>query len=67
MATIVLEGVEHTVGDEDCSQCWSDGPLECTEEDCSGLLHTEFGDENYNGDYWLYYLCDVCGSTSRPI
>lgn len=46
----------HRVGDEDCAECYK-GPFPC---DCGGLLHYEFGDENWD-DYWLYSKCDRCG------
>jgi len=58
-------GVDHDVGDEGCRACWSGFPLPCGEKDCKGLVHTTFGDENMDCDYWLYYKCDVCGSTDR--
>ena len=47
----------HLVGDQDCGSCWK-GPGAC---DCGGLIHYEFGDENMDGDYWLYSQCDECG------
>lgn len=60
-------GWEHYVGREDCPGCWSDAwPVSCETEGCGGLVHAEFEDENYDGDYWLSYRCDRCGSTDRP-
>jgi hypothetical protein len=54
----------HVVGDEDCAEGWcgSEYPKPCDEEDCDGLIHADFGDEDYDGDYWLYTECDKCGS-----
>lgn len=50
----------HAVGDPACSTCWN-GPWPCG-GGCPGLVHTEFGDENADCDYWLYSRCDACGS-----
>lgn len=58
MATFKIDGVEHEIGDKECSDCWSGYPKPCK---CGGLIHAEFGDENYDMDYWLYYKCDLCG------
>ena len=49
---------EHKIGDMGCSECWRDYPKLC---ECKGLIHASFGDENYDGDYWLYTKCDKCG------
>lgn len=57
-------GVDHPVGIEGCRACWNGYPMPCREEGCAGLVHTTFGDENADMDYWLYYKCDVCGSTN---
>lgn len=59
----------HTVGDAECTVGWCGGisgyPENCEfTEGCNGLVHAEFGDENGDGDYWLYYKCDQCGETS---
>lgn len=56
--TITIDGVKHKVGDKECGECWTDYPTKC---DCGGLIHAEFGDENYDCDYWLYTKCDKCG------
>jgi hypothetical protein len=58
MATFKIDGVDHEIGDKECSDCWSGYPKPCK---CGGFIHAKFGDENYDGDYWLYYSCDVCG------
>jgi hypothetical protein len=52
---------------DDCNSCWSsDWPKKCSDPECKGYVHTEFGEENYDGDYWLNYCCDQCGSTDSP-
>jgi len=28
---------------------------------CGGDVHSHFGDENADMDYWLYYHCHKCG------
>jgi len=28
---------------------------------CGGDVHSHFGDENADGDYWLRYHCHTCG------
>ena len=56
--TFTIDGRDHVIGDKDCLACWFDEALPCK---CGGLVHTEFGDENYDGDYWLWYRCDKCG------
>jgi hypothetical protein len=53
----------HTIGDPKCHVCWNGRANPC---ECGGLVHNEFGDENYDGDYWLSYLCEKCGSTDGP-
>ena len=58
MVTMLLDGEELKVGEEDCEACWSGYPKRC---ECGGLVHAEFGDENYGGDYWLLRKCDSCG------
>lgn len=50
---------EHTIGDKECSGCWSTDRIE--ECECGGVVHNEFGDENYDCDYYLVYKCDKCG------
>lgn len=56
---------KHIVGNESCTLGWCGGPhgypKPCLRNECDGLVHAEFGDENYDGDYWLYTECDVCG------
>lgn len=57
-------GYQHIVGDLDCTEGWCDRgngyPKPC--QHCAdGLVHADFGDENYDCDYWLYTKCDVCG------
>lgn len=56
---------EHIVGNVSCTEGWCGGtsghPEPCEREGCEGLVHAEFGDESYEGDYWLYTKCDVCG------
>lgn len=54
-----VDGKEHEVGNIKCPDCWGDYPYRHI--NCGGLIHSEFGDENYNGDYWLYTKCDKCG------
>ena len=63
-ATIDVSGeriYKHKVGDEKCQEGWCDGgdrwPKRCK---CGGLVHADFGDENSDGDYWLYRKCDRC-------
>lgn len=53
---------DHVIGDPACSECWT-SPIPCT---CGGLIHDEFGDENYNGDYWTWRKCDQCGDDFQP-
>lgn len=62
-AKLIIDFSEHYVGDKECSGCWDGYPKPCS---CGGLIHACFGDENYDGDYWLYYKCDMCGETSPP-
>lgn len=56
-------GYEHRIGDEDCSEGWcgSTYPKSCEKEECTGLVHANFGDEDSDCNYWLYTKCDVCG------
>jgi hypothetical protein len=66
-------GDEHRIGDRECDEGWCGAfsyprPCEGTsrihaegEDRCPGLVHASFGDENADGDYWLYIRCDVCG------
>jgi hypothetical protein len=49
----------HKVGDKRCPECFGSAwPVPCK---CGGEIHSEFGDENSDGDYWLYTACDQCG------
>ena len=50
-------GIKHEIDNPNCHECWHE-PSRCK---CGGLIHTEFGDEDYDGDYWLYHKCDRCG------
>lgn len=56
---------QHEVGNAECEEGWCGNnlPKPCP---CGGLIHADFGDENYDCDYWLYYKCDRCGSTEPP-
>lgn len=52
--------------DGECKACWPNYPKPCTEKDCKGLVHAEFGDESYDPEsgeenYWLETKCDTCG------
>ena len=52
---------DHIADAKDCKDCWSGFPVPCI--NCKkGLVHATFGDENYDGDYWLYFKCSVCGN-----
>lgn len=57
----------HRIGDPDCKEGWcsthSGYPHPCTEPDCEGLVHANFGDEDYECNYWLYTKCDRCGES----
>lgn len=55
----------HGVGDKECGEGWcgSHYPIPCDNGDCKGLIHANFGDESYDGDYWCYTRCDVCGES----
>ena len=54
----------HVIGNKKCNEGWcnkgSHYPIKC---ECGGLIHADFGDENRDGDYWLYTKCDKCGGT----
>ena len=50
----------HKIGDPECSECFLHGSSECA---CGGRIHHEYGDENYDGDYWTYDKCDKCGES----
>lgn len=56
---VVLDGTEHVMdATGECDACWKGYPRPC---ECGGLVHASFGDEDYDGDYWLYKLCSLCG------
>ena len=58
------DGDEHNTGDQECPAGWCgtfNYPRPCEQAGCNGLVHADFGDENYDCDYWLYTKCDVCG------
>lgn len=55
---IEIDGDKHRVGNKNCEECWGNYPRK--HKDCGGLVHSAFGDENYDGDYWLYTKCDKC-------
>jgi hypothetical protein len=50
--------LDHDRDDPECSYCWRGYPRPCA---CGGLVHAQFGDENWDGDYWLDRACDRCG------
>lgn len=58
------EGDEHLEGNMNCDACWSGWPRR---HECGGLMHSSFGDENANGDYWLVYKCDRCGESDGDL
>jgi hypothetical protein len=61
---ITGEGMyQHRTGDPACDEGWCGGdyPKPCEAEGCTGLVHADFGDEDYDGDYWLHTRCDRCG------
>jgi len=54
----------HGVGDPKCTECWMHYPKKC---ECGGLVHASFGDEDADGDYWLYRKCDKCGEPDLEV
>ncbi len=46
----------------ECSACWSGFPCPCK---CGGMIHAEFGDENYDGDFWLERICTNCDNPTE--
>jgi hypothetical protein len=60
---------QHIVGNQACREGWCSGgssyPHDHTdcEADPRGLVHAAFGDENADGDYWLFTKCDACGES----
>jgi hypothetical protein len=57
----LIEGFPHEEGNRACPDCWRGYPT--IHKDCAGLIHAGFGDEDARGDYWLYRVCDRCGTT----
>lgn len=61
---------EHEVGNPDCKVGWCSGRGWAYPHrhggGCAGLVHAEFGDEDYGGDYWLWTKCDGCGESGPP-
>lgn len=56
-----MKYTEHVVGDKECSVGWcctSGYPEPC---ECDGLIHAEFGDEDYDCNYSINTKCDKCG------
>lgn len=50
----------HVVGDANCAAGWcgaSRYPILCK---CGGLIHADWGDEDYDENYWVYLACDRC-------
>ena len=54
----------HIVGNKECVEGYCNGgfsyPKKC---ECGGLIHADFGDEYFDGDYWLFTKCDKCGES----
>lgn len=56
---ITVDGGKHLVADESCPNCWTkEFPKRC---ECGGLIHQDFGDESFDGEYFCRYACDNCG------
>lgn len=56
---------QHPVGDAGCMVGWCAGvygvfPHPCGRKECTGLMHAEFFEEDWDG-YYLSTKCDVCG------
>ena len=53
---------EHEIGNLNCPAEWcgtnAEYPKPCK---CGGLIHADFGDEDWDGNYWVYTKCDLCG------
>ena len=58
---VSYDGDPHAVGDKECRNGWCGDhyPIPC---DCGGLIHADFGDEDWDG-YWLHTKCDKCGES----
>ena len=58
---------KHEIGNEECSEGWCacDGwPKKCK---CGGIIHADFGDEDYDYNYWLHIKCDICGENYEEV
>ena len=59
----------HRIGDAKCDEGWcgagDDWPRPCEQHNCTGLLHTNFGDYDYDGPnaFWLDVRCYKCGTS----
>jgi hypothetical protein len=63
-----IDGRKHECNDPNCQIGWCDGGLEFPKRcKCGGLIHAEFGDENSDGDYWVYRKCDNCGDDFEEV
>ncbi len=61
-----IDDNEHEIGNKECSGCWSSSEApRCDVEGCSGLMHNEFLDEDWDNVY-LTWKCDVCDNTDSP-
>ena len=58
-----IDGNIHGGDDKECVECWGGYPIQCL--NCGGLVHASFGDEDSDGDYWLYKKCSKCGDDYR--
>jgi len=57
--TVGDDDTPHIVGDPACDACWHPPePHDCERPGC--LRHNSFGDENRDGDYWLFRRGDLC-------
>lgn len=52
----VCEYNAHEKGNTDCPSC---DPKPCDEEGCTGLIHSEYVDEDWDNIYYQY-KCDEC-------
>ena len=53
---IEIDGVKHTIGDKECSECWYE-PRYCK---CGGIIHSQYIDETWD-DLYISHICDKCG------
>ena len=60
--TIDIDGGLHEIGNKDCQEGWcsTDYPKPC---ECGGLIHAEFGDEDFDCNFTLFTKCDKCGES----